>query len=101
MVQTKEQQPIRQPDVDAFLILDRKKERFRQSHPCPKSEEEMEFMVKHLTKPGDIVLDPFAGTGTTLQAAKKLGRHYLGCDISPNYVWLCKLGLKRINNGKM
>jgi DNA modification methylase len=34
----------------------------------------------------DLVADPFAGSGTTLVAAKTLGRHYAGCDISPTYV---------------
>ncbi|MGQ9719444.1 MAG: DNA-methyltransferase [Nitrososphaerales archaeon] len=35
---------------------------------------------------GDVVLDPFVGSGTTAVVAKKLGRHYLGCDINPGYV---------------
>jgi DNA modification methylase len=34
----------------------------------------------------DLVFDPFAGAGTTLVAAKRLGRRYFGCDISPTYV---------------
>ncbi len=38
------------------------------------------------SEPGDVVFDPFAGSGTTLVAAKQLGRHYLGFDISPTYV---------------
>lgn len=38
------------------------------------------------TDPGDLVLDPFAGAGNTLIAAKKLGRRYLGFDISEEYV---------------
>jgi DNA modification methylase len=50
-------------------------------HPCPKPIEEMRFMVEHLSSPGEVVLDPFTGSGTTLVAAKELGRHYLGCDL--------------------
>jgi site-specific DNA-methyltransferase (adenine-specific) len=38
------------------------------------------------TDPDDLVFDPFAGSGTTLVAAKQLGRRYFGCDISPTYV---------------
>ena len=45
------------------------------------------------SKPKDLVLDPFAGAGTTLQAAKKLGRHYVGFEMSSQYVNLSKLRL--------
>ena len=45
------------------------------------------------SKPCDLVLDPFAGAGTTLQAAKKLGRHYVGFEMSSQYVNLSKLRL--------
>lgn len=39
---------------------------------------------------GGLVLDPFMGSGTTAIVARKLGRHYLGCDLNPNYVALAK-----------
>lgn len=42
-----------------------------------------------------IILDPFMGSGSTAIAAKKLGRHYIGIDISPDY---CKMADERINN---
>jgi len=35
---------------------------------------------------GDLVLDPFVGSGTTALAARDLGRHYLGYDLNPEYV---------------
>ena len=35
---------------------------------------------------GDLVFDPFVGSGTTVEEAKKLGRNYLGCDISSEYI---------------
>lgn len=38
------------------------------------------------TEPGDVVLDPFAGSGTTLQQAKKTGRRFIGIEINPSYV---------------
>ncbi|MFC1757199.1 DNA methyltransferase [Planctomycetota bacterium] len=37
--------------------------------------------MEKLTNPGDLVVDPFAGSGTTLAAAKKLNRNYIGCEI--------------------
>ena len=37
------------------------------------------------SKKGDVVLDPFMGSGTTAQVAKELGRKYLGCELNPNY----------------
>ena len=45
-----------------------------------------EYLIQKLSAPGDLVLDPFMGSGTTAVAAKKLGRHYFGCDINPDYV---------------
>jgi hypothetical protein len=40
-------------------------------------------MIEALTKPGDVVLDPFAGGGTTIYESAKLGRAAIGCDINP------------------
>lgn len=42
------------------------------------------------SNPGDIVLDPFMGSGTTAIAAIKTGRHYIGFDISPEYVQMAR-----------
>lgn len=44
---------------------------------------------------GEVVLDPFAGTGTTCAVAKTMGRRYVGIDINPNYI---KLAEERIKN---
>lgn len=57
-----------------------------------------EFFIKLLSDEGDVILDPFAGSGTTLSAAKKLNRHYLGCEISPTYTEIIK---ERLKEGSM
>jgi DNA modification methylase len=45
--------------------------------------------VQAWSRPGDLVLDPFAGSGTTLKAAKELGRRFVGIEINPEYVEIC------------
>ena len=42
-----------------------------------------QFFVEHLSEPGETVLDPMAGSGTTLVEAQRLGRRAVGCDIDP------------------
>lgn len=46
--------------------------------------------VASWSNPGDVVLDPFAGSGTTLKAAKELNRRFIGIEINPEYVAICK-----------
>ncbi|HHY80208.1 DNA-methyltransferase [Thermoanaerobacter sp. RKWS2] len=63
-------------------------------HPAPFPVELASRVIKLFTYKNDVVLDPFVGSGTTCVAAKKLGRHYVGYDISEEY---CKIALKRLN----
>jgi DNA modification methylase len=46
------------------------------------------WFIKLFTKPGDFVLDPFVGSGTTALSALQLGRHFVGIDINPDYIQL-------------
>lgn len=62
-------------------------------HPLPKPVALMEWLVTRLSRPGELVLDSFLGSGTTAVAAKKLGRHFLGFEISPEY---CRIARERI-----
>ncbi|MBO6281744.1 MAG: site-specific DNA-methyltransferase [Alphaproteobacteria bacterium] len=55
-------------------------------HPTQKPEALLYRILLASTKPGDVVLDPFFGTGTTGAVAKKLGRHYIGIERDPSYV---------------
>ena len=57
----------------------------RVSHPCQMPEAVLERIIRVATDEGDVVLDPFAGSGTTLAVAKKLGRKYLGIELSEQY----------------
>ncbi|MEM6798072.1 MAG: DNA methyltransferase [Planctomycetota bacterium] len=55
-------------------------------HGCQMPEQLLGRIVRISSSPGDLVLDPFSGSGTTLAVAKKLGRRWLGFDISEDYV---------------
>jgi len=48
-----------------------------------------QWFIKLFTNPGDVVLDPFVGSGTTIQAATELDRIAIGIDISPEFVEMC------------
>jgi DNA modification methylase len=57
----------------------------RVNHPCQMPEAVLERIVHVSSNPGDLVLDPFAGSGTTLAVAHRLRRHYLGVELSAEY----------------
>jgi site-specific DNA-methyltransferase (adenine-specific) len=88
-----------QKDIDRYFLL-----------PKPTKEEKGEFNIHKTVKPlviceyiiklttfseDAVVLDPFAGSGTTLVAAKKLGRKFIGIEINREYV---EIALKRLEN---
>ena len=54
-------------------------------HPCQLPEALLERIIKVASNPGDVVFDPFAGSGTTLAVAARLGRRWLGCELSADY----------------
>lgn len=54
-------------------------------HPAQKPISLMKYLIELTTVEGQIVLDPFCGCGSTLQAAKELGREYIGIEINPDY----------------
>ena len=53
-----------------------------ENYPTQKTERLLQRIIETASRPGDLVLDPFAGSGTTLAVAQKLGRHWIGCDSS-------------------
>jgi site-specific DNA-methyltransferase (adenine-specific) len=65
----------------------------RVGHPAPFPEELPRRLIKLYSYPDDLVLDPFAGSGTTLVAAKRLGRQSLGVEINPVF---CELTVRNL-----
>jgi len=70
----------------------------RYGHPAMFPEEIPRRLMKLFTYRSDIILDPFCGVGTTCLVAKKLGRRYIGIDISEKY---CEIAERRIRNASL
>jgi site-specific DNA-methyltransferase (adenine-specific) len=65
-----------------------------EDHPTQKPESLLERIIKASSNPGDLVLDPFAGTFTTCAVAQRLGRRTIGIEKEPTYF---KVGLRRLS----
>ncbi len=68
-------------------------------HGCQMPEQVLGRIIRACSNEGNLVLDPFVGSGTTLAVAKKLGRSYLGFEISKDYVSQSRKRLQRIQQG--
>lgn len=66
----------------------RMKRVMRPEYPTQKPVELVELFLNLYTEPGELVVDPFLGSGTTAIACKKLGRNFCGCDVSEEAVQL-------------
>ena len=62
-------------------------------HPCPKPVSLMSWLVKITSERDCLILDPFMGSGTTLVAAKNLGRRAIGIEIEERY---CEIAVERL-----
>lgn len=71
----------------------------RQGHPTQKPEGLIERMVLASSNPGEIVLDPFSGSGTTLRVCQQLERNCIGFEINPTYVEMTKQRLNAVFSG--
>ena len=65
-------------------------------HPTPKPTALVEHFLQLHGKPGDIVIDPFMGAGTTIVAAKNLGLKSIGCELDEHW---CEVTAKRLSQG--
>jgi len=63
-------------------------------HPTQKPEKLVAKLILASSNPGDVVLDPFVGSGTTSVVAKKLGREFVGIEIDESYCCLCEKRLQ-------
>jgi DNA modification methylase len=68
-------------------------------HGCQMPEQLLGRIIRATSNPGEKVLDPFGGSGTTLVVAKKLGRQYAGFELSENYAAQTRARLETINVG--
>ncbi|HEX9017810.1 MAG TPA: DNA methyltransferase [Anaerolineaceae bacterium] len=86
---------------DWFLPICNGKERIRidgaKAHATQKPEALLYRVILSSSNPGDVVLDPFFGTGTTGVVACKLQRHWIGIERDPQYAWLAR---KRISEAQ-
>ena len=67
-------------------------------HPCPIPYELARRIIEITTEEGDLIIDPFAGSGTILLAAKNLNRKYLGFEIDKAY---CDYANKKLKGGQL
>jgi DNA modification methylase len=67
-------------------------------HPTQKPVPVMQWSIGQAPDDCQIILDPFAGSGTTLVAAKQLGRRYIGIEINPDY---CKIAEDRLRQEEL
>jgi site-specific DNA-methyltransferase (adenine-specific) len=67
-------------------------------HPAPFPKKLVENCILLTTEEGDLVLDPFLGSGTTAIVSKKLNRRYIGIEIDQKYMDLSKELLENLNN---
>ena len=97
--------------IDTWTVIDRARPQKnfktdKKIHPTQKALEVIKRLIENHSNPGDLILDPFMGSGTTAVAAMQLNRNFVGCDIEakyvdtamerlktlPNYKFLCKTG---------
>ena len=71
----------------------------RDLHITQKPIDLMIMVIEASSKKGDLILDPFCGSGTTCVAAKMLGRNYIGIDISEEYCEIAQQRIKAVETG--
>ncbi len=82
------------PGRDWFVSSETAATANRPDHPCPRPIDLMLYLVALFVPPGRVVLDPFNGSGTTLLAAKQLGRRAIGIEVDERH---CETTARRLS----
>ena len=86
-------------DADVRWLSSRDRERL--GYPTQKPEALLRRIISASSDPGDVVLDPFCGCGTTVVAADQLGREWIGIDISYTATNIMKERIRKSSNGRV
>lgn len=87
------QRPLRPLGSDLLnfpLVVDK----MADGHPWPKPYKLIEKLVRHWSDPGEVVLDPFMGSGTTGVACRQLDRKFIGIEINEEYFEIARKRLE-------
>ena len=91
------QQALTEKIPSTIMTAEKPKKETYNNHLTTKPVKVCEHLIKLFTKPGQIVLDPFLGSGTTCVAAQRTKRHSIGIEINPDYVSIAQ---KRLEDAK-
>jgi len=72
----------------------------KRPHPAPMSPDLANWAIRAYTQPGDTVLDPMAGIGTTWVECEKLGRNFIGFEMYSEYIEIANLSIARLRRGE-
>jgi len=98
---------INSPDLDAQISsvwripTIPKKEKHHGNHPTQKPLRLVRRALLASTQEGDLVFDPFTGSGTTAVAAKELGRFFVGAELEENYCELARRHIRAAVRGSL
>lgn len=82
------------PNIFFYTVAGARRGQGRQLHPAVFPEQLAEDQIRSWTNPGELILDPMVGSGTTCYMASRLDRAYVGIDISPAYIKTAKRNIE-------
>jgi len=85
---------LKQTEMFNYMLTPNKSIYGKTEHPTEKPEQLIEKFILVSTNKGDLVLDPFLGSGTTMVVAEKLNRNSIGIELNPDYIEIAKKRMK-------